>query len=202
MSFLITKVGIGKLLRAAASDKVHNALVVHSVTVSPVPLAIPGDLHLSFNATVLKTIQVAMMDFKFVRKTALGADVPIGCVGGIGSCTFDGCSILNDLGSVGSQAVATNVTSQIGSMFASVGANITCPIQPQNIAVNNFVIHIPKLSSAVDLIADGDYNITVILREPATDVQLGCFTFDASLVRPKTCSGWLCSGRRRRAPSS
>ncbi|XP_060062578.1 uncharacterized protein LOC132543133 [Ylistrum balloti] len=182
-----------------SSDKAHNALVVHSIEVSPVPLAIPGDLHLTFNATVLKPIQVAMMDFKFVRKTALGTDVPIACVGNVGSCTFDGCSILNDLGQIGSQSTAQNVTSQISTMFNNAGANIACPIQPQSIVVRDFVFHIPRLSSAMDIFATGDYNVTVQLREPATDAQLGCLTFDASLVKPSpTCSGWLCSGRRKR----
>ncbi|XP_033749704.1 uncharacterized protein LOC117334289 [Pecten maximus] len=182
-----------------SSDPAHNALVVHSINVSPVPLEVPGDLHLTFNATVLRPIQVAMMDFKFVRKTGANVNVPIGCVGNVGSCTFDGCSILNDLGKIGSQAVSQNVSGQISNMFANVGANISCPIQPQNIVVNDFVFHIPKLSSSMDIIANGDYNVTVYLREPATDFQLGCLTFDASLTRSSTCSGWLCSGRRRRA---
>uniref|UniRef100_A0A194AL83 Putative ganglioside GM2 activator-like protein n=1 Tax=Pinctada fucata TaxID=50426 RepID=A0A194AL83_PINFU len=175
--------------KSCTTDKVHQALRVNSVSVSPMPLVTPGPLHISFDADVLQRIDLAILNFTLTRHTALGANVHVPCIGTLGSCPLDGCSVVDDLRN-GSREAQRDLGRQLKAMFDSIGIFKSCPIQIQHVAVTNYTINIPALSSAVNFIADGDYTVKVDVREPVSSSSLGCFEFNASIKRAKT-SGFL-----------
>lgn len=69
-----------------ATDKANQKLKVNSASARPMPVLTPGNLHLSFSAEVLQQIEPGtVLKFEMTRHTALGVDVNIPCVDGIGS---------------------------------------------------------------------------------------------------------------------
>ncbi|XP_022329622.1 uncharacterized protein LOC111128341 [Crassostrea virginica] len=186
--------------RSCTTDTAHQALKVYSASAHPMPVLTPGNLHLSFNAAVLQQIEPgAALQFEITRHTSLGVDVHIPCVGGLGSCILDGCSIVDNLVN-GTREGQRDLGRQLKKMFESVGIFTQCPIAVQNITISDYTIHIGELDPALNLFADGDYTIQATVLQPSTGIQLGCFSFDATLKRKTTghSGGWLL-GRRRRS---
>ncbi|XP_061174516.1 ganglioside GM2 activator-like [Saccostrea echinata] len=184
--------------QSCTTDTVHQALKVHSVAVNPTPVLTPGPLHISFTASVLKQIEAgAAIQFDITRHTALGADVHIPCVGDLGSCILDGCSVIDNMLN-GTRQGQRDLGLQIKKMFESVGVFTHCPIAVQNITISNYKIDIAELDPALNFIADGDYTIKATVLHPSTGIQLGCFQFNITLKRKSTGGGWLL-GRKRRS---
>lgn len=186
--------------RSCTTDKVNQKLKVYSASARPMPVLTPGNLHLSFSAEVLQQIEPGtVLSFNMTRHTALGVDVHIPCVGGIGSCVLDGCAIVDNLVN-GTREGQRDLGRQLKKMFESVGIFTSCPITVQNVTITDYVIHIGDLDPALNVIADGDYTIQTTVLQPSTGVQYGCFEFDATLKRKETHGqGWLLGRRRRRS---
>lgn len=186
--------------RSCTTDKANQALKVYSASAHPMPVLTPGNLHISFSAEVLRQIEPgAVLSFDITRHTSLGLDAHIPCVGGIGSCVLDGCSVVDTLIN-GTRQGQRDLGNQLKKMFESVGIFTSCPIAVQNVTITNYAIHIGDLDPALNVIADGDYTIRTTVLQPSTGVQFGCFEFDATLKRKSTPGqGWLLGRRRRRS---
>ncbi|XP_046546470.1 uncharacterized protein LOC124256528 [Haliotis rubra] len=128
-----------------------------------------------------------------VKRHTFVATVLVPCTENIGSCTYDGCTILDTLTG---DAAQKSVVSQVKKMLSDNSFSPDCPIAAQSLNVQTFTLKIPELGKAADILADGDYTIEGRALNPDTGELYGCLHFDASIQR--ACTGWLCSGRRRR----
>ncbi|XP_071169773.1 uncharacterized protein LOC143073255 [Mytilus galloprovincialis] len=182
--------------RDCSIDKSSQAIQVTSITASPVPLLAPGPLHLTFSAKVLKPVPIFMIEFDMKRHGFLGTRIHIPCVGGIGSCVFDGCSFVDSLLN-STRTSAQSVAQQALQMIESANATLSCPIPVESIDVKSYTINVPDLGPIAHVIGDGDYTVIVRTKVPGTGALLGCLSLDISLG--KQCTGLFCAiGRKRK----
>ncbi|XP_046328653.1 ganglioside GM2 activator-like [Haliotis rufescens] len=175
-----------------ASDA-NRAVKILELSVSPMPVKTPGDLVVHVKAQVTKSIPKWSLKLSVKRHTFV-ATVLVPCTENIGSCTYDGCTILGKMTT--GDAAQQSVGSQVQKMLSDNNFSIACPIAVQNLDVQTFTIKVPELGKAADILADGDYTIEGRALNPDTGELYGCVHFDAAIQR--SCTGWLCSGKRRR----
>ncbi|KAL4228273.1 hypothetical protein ACF0H5_013704 [Mactra antiquata] len=176
-----------------ATDKANTAFTVHSLDITPATIIVPGDIHFSLNATVNRKIDLLFIDAQVHRVTKSGYEINIPCIGdtNIGSCNnIDACSIMTDILS-GNSIISTNLGQQLDQMFiAALGHSAQCPINPEEVFVQNYKMTLQPLPAALSLITDGDYHIKIMIKEdPTSPDNVGCIDFRASLSLPSNNVG-------------
>ncbi|XP_061195122.1 ganglioside GM2 activator-like [Saccostrea echinata] len=171
----------------------------HSVSLTPMPVQIPGDIRLSVDASLTKTIGSSKMSLSIKRKTYFGVEVPMPCLFHIGSCTYDNlCTMVHQMITENWVGIVGGIGTQIQTMLSSVGVNASqCPQPPRNIRIVNYPISIPRIPAILTWFAAGDYHVIVKVNENDTGRQLVCLDLQLSVTqqREPSRSGWLFSGR-------
>lgn len=144
--------------------KKTDAIQVESLTVSPDPIIIPGNLNVSAHVNIAKDFTPTSVSLK-VYKKLFGVFIEIPCVDNIGSCTYQNpCALLAKV--------------KCPPVFKKYGITCTCPIKKSDYNVPSTVVAVPtiKLPSFIE---NGAYKIQATLMNGAE--QLGCYEIQASL---------------------
>ncbi|XP_062595880.1 ganglioside GM2 activator-like [Saccostrea cucullata] len=171
----------------------------HSVSVTPMPVRIPGDIRLSVDASLTKAIGSSRMSLSIKRKSYFGVEVPMPCLFNIGSCTYDDlCTMVQKMITENWVGIVGGIGTQIQTMLTSVGVNASqCPQPPRNIRITDYPISIPRIPAILTWFAAGDYRVIVKVNENGTGRQLVCLNLQLSVTqhREPSTSGWLFGGR-------
>lgn len=136
-----------------------------ALTVSPDPIAIPGSVTVSLDATIASTIQTATSVALILKKSVFGVFIEIPCVDNLGSCTYNNpCDLL------------ANVTCP--PELVKLGWTCRCPIPAKHYVVPSTTFKIPKISLP-SFLETGDYQIQATLKNGAE--ELACYKITASL---------------------
>ncbi|XP_061184648.1 ganglioside GM2 activator-like [Saccostrea echinata] len=178
-------------------------VVIRSVSVTPMPVQVPGDIHLSVDASLTNTIGSSKMSLSVKRKTFLGLEIPIPCLLHVGSCTYnDLCTTVQQMITEDWAGIMGGIGKQIQTMLSSVGVNASqCPQPPRDLRINDYTISIPSIPSVLTWFAAGDYHVNVKVNENASGKQLVCLDLQLSVTQHKEpgSSGWLLGRRKRRS---
>ncbi|XP_053574659.1 ganglioside GM2 activator [Bombina bombina] len=151
---------------------------IKSLSVSPDPISLPGDLTVS---TVLTTTVPLVSPLKVVisaEKKLFGEWIKVPCVDNIGSCTYDNiCDFLDLLVPPGQECPEP---------LHSYGLPCHCPFRSGSYSLPETTFTIPNVSLP-SWLANGNYRVTVILE--AGEKEMGCAKFTFSLAA--SFSWWL-----------
>ncbi|XP_053575625.1 ganglioside GM2 activator-like [Bombina bombina] len=143
---------------------------IKSLSVSPDPVSIPGDVTIS---TVLDTTVPLASPLQIVinaEKELLGEWITVPCVDKIGSCTYNNvCDLLNLVFPPGKECPA---------LLRSYGLPCHCPFKAGSYSLPDTTLKIPNISLP-SWLATGSYKVTGILK--AGDKEIGCAKFTFSL---------------------
>ncbi|XP_053406335.1 ganglioside GM2 activator-like [Mercenaria mercenaria] len=168
-----------------SSDPSYAALTVHQLDLSPFLITFPGDLHMTLNLTINKPINILFVDSE-LEKNTLGIWTKVPCFVNFGSCqNVDFCTILDKIQN-GSSVLSKEFGEQIGVMLLSgLGPRVRCPIQPENLYINDYIIRLQPLSVHLSLILKGNYRIRISVKDdPTVRDNIGCIKFQAKMGVP------------------
>jgi len=141
----------------------HDIVKVKSVSVNPDPIRLPGTLNVSFAADFIKTIDAPLkMEVKLEKHEAFFW-LPIPCIEGIGSCTYD-------------DVCETLMHAECPPALVAANIPCKCPF-PQG------SYSLPFTSKAVDpgtAVPSGEYRVTVNLSMKGQPVA--CLNVEANLA--------------------
>ncbi|OPL21199.1 hypothetical protein AM593_10784, partial [Mytilus galloprovincialis] len=157
-------------------------LHVDSVSLNPYPPQIPGDLRASGHLVLGRNISGHIELQVSIHKHAIFW-IPVPCVSGFGSCTYDFCSMLN---------TAFNVNGQISCppQMAKQNLPCTCPIQAGTYTLNPDVWVIPTLPSLLSWLSSGDYKVDAKLVNKDSGEIIACYNTQIAFAHK--CSGFGC----------
>lgn len=167
-----------------ATDRSNTALTVHQLDLSPSPILFPGEVHATINLTVNQRITHLFLD-TLLEKNTLGQWTKIPCIGAtnIGSCgNIDACTILDRILN-GSSIISQGLGQQIDAILLSaLGHKAHCPIDPENVFMDNEKLMLQKIPDVLGAISAGLYRITISVKDdPTNPDNLGCIRFQAHI---------------------
>ncbi|XP_045156607.2 ganglioside GM2 activator-like [Mercenaria mercenaria] len=168
-----------------ATDRSNTALTVHQLDFSPSPVTFPGDLHVTLNLTINRPISLLFVDV-VLEKNTLGIWSKVPCVSNIGTCdNIDACTIMDRILN-GSSLVSQDLGQQVDAMLLSaLGHKAHCPIQPENLFINDYTIKLQAIPGALSLISTGKYRVKISVKDdPTNPDNLGCMQFQANIGVP------------------
>ncbi|GFN77842.1 ganglioside gm2 activator [Plakobranchus ocellatus] len=157
---------------------------IKSISVKPQEIPIPGDVTVSVDVEIYRDLVGAQLDLEVYIQTYLGffwTSVP--CIGDVGSCTYDGCKLLDNFNATGCPPQLAN-------------HNIPCTcdtIKAGKYSLPSEKISIPAMSGLWSWLATGDYKADLKLLDRTTNKHVGCLHVEVTIVDPTACSGFLCS---------
>ncbi|MEE6478377.1 hypothetical protein FKM82_011837 [Ascaphus truei] len=143
---------------------------IKSLSVSPDPISIPGDVEIS---TVLSTGVLLAPPLKInitAEKMLLGEWIRVPCVDNIGSCTYDNVCDLLDL--------VIEPGKPCPEPLRTYGLPCHCPFKAGSYSLPDTSINVPDLSLP-SWLANGNYRLTGTLSN--ADQEIGCAKFTFSL---------------------
>ncbi|XP_076078997.1 ganglioside GM2 activator-like [Mytilus galloprovincialis] len=164
-------------------NKNQHVLHVNSASLSPYPPKVPGNLTVSGQLELGKNISGNIKLDVSIHKKELFLWIRVPCVSGVGSCTYDFCSLLT------SNFVSNGKVSCPSEMKAQ-NLSCICPIQAGKYTLKPVVIQIPKMSGIVSDLMSGKYKVDAKLVNKDTGEQLGCYHVEITLDH--SCSGFGC----------
>ncbi|XP_022324251.2 ganglioside GM2 activator-like [Crassostrea virginica] len=174
---------------------------IRQVLVTPMPIQIPGDVHITVDGSLTKAIGSSKMSLSIHRKTFLGLEVPIPCIAHVGSCTYDDlCTTVNQMITENWAGIMGNIGNQINTMLSGAGVNASqCPQPARDLHINDFSLTLPSMPSILSFFAAGDYHVNIKVNENASGRLLTCLDLQLSVTEHKEPSGWLFGRRKRRS---
>ncbi|XP_053319461.1 ganglioside GM2 activator [Spea bombifrons] len=149
---------------------------INSLSVSPDPINIPGDVSLS---AVLSTKVPVASPLKITisaEKELLGEWIKVPCIDNLGSCSYDdACDILDSLIQPGQECPEP---------LRTYGLPCRCPFKAGSYSLPGTTIKIPNLSLP-SWLATGNYRLTGVMSHG--DEEIGCAKFTFSL---ESSSSW------------
>ncbi|XP_063411918.1 ganglioside GM2 activator-like [Mytilus trossulus] len=177
--------------KCGATLKSNPPLSLGSVGVTPVPIVIPGDINLSINGSLTRSISSSSLTISLKRKTFL-LDIPIPCISHVGSCTYnDICTMVDDMVTQNWAGIMGGIGTQIKAMLAKSGVTYNaCPQPAQALSIKSYSLHIPEMPKILSWFAAGDYHAHIEVNENSSGEQILCL--DADLTVDHACSGFGC----------
>ncbi|CAC5391679.1 GM2A [Mytilus coruscus] len=160
----------------------HALLHVDSVRLNPYPPQIPGDLtasgHLVLGRNVSGNIELQVS----IHKKAIFW-IPVPCVSGFGSCTYDFCGMLSS---------TFNINGQLSCppQMAKQNLPCTCPVQAGTYTLKPDVWTIPPVPSLLSWLTSGDYKVDAKLVNKDSGEIIGCY--NTQITFSHKCSGFGC----------
>ncbi|XP_064646643.1 ganglioside GM2 activator-like [Lineus longissimus] len=156
----------------------NRPLRVTSLSMTPSPLTMPGELHVSFGGEVTRELGASLMMINIQRESGfswLMRNVTVPCIRNIGSCTYpDTCNLIDRMIDEDWLYISRNVGQQIRQNLVDKGLNTACPLQPQQINIQDMAFQLPAIPRALSLFAGGTYHATVRFLGQANQKELGC----------------------------
>ncbi|XP_053406336.1 ganglioside GM2 activator-like [Mercenaria mercenaria] len=165
-----------------ATNTSNTVLTVHELDLSPSPIKFPGEVHATINLTVNQQITELYLD-TVLEKNTLGIWTKVPCVANIGTCTdIDSCTILDRILN-GSSIISQDLGQQIDAILLSaLGHNAQCPINPENVFIDNETLKLQKMPTALSFLTKGTYRVRISVKEdPKQTDNVGCIEFMAEL---------------------
>ncbi|XP_064598523.1 ganglioside GM2 activator-like [Liolophura sinensis] len=173
-------------------DKV---LHIESLSISPMPVILPGVMRITSSAHSSATISAASLELTIKRSTFLGY-ITVPCISNVGSCTYDDmCTLVDTMERENWAGISRQVSNQIRGFLQSAGISSTCPVPPSEINVTEYPFQMPELPSILNFLADGNYRVNFRIRDRSSHRVLGCFNVNMSLKKEET-RGWFFFRRR------
>merc|ERR1711990_500647 len=147
-----------------ASPKDPDQLV--AATLSPDPFKLTENVTVSGTTDIKVEVDGAWMDLD-IYKRVLGAWVKIPCVDGVGSCTYDFCTILSN--------------STCGFPFNKYNLPCHCPFKVGTYTLPSTSVAIPPVKIP-SWLSDGSYKVQARLSSFA-GTELACVIVEASITK-------------------
>ncbi|KAK3083445.1 hypothetical protein FSP39_022918, partial [Pinctada imbricata] len=160
-----------------------NGLNVQNVAVSPNPIELPGDLHLTIDANFTRALSSSKMEISLKRESLFGIEIPIPCILHVGSCTYsDLCTMVNDMITQDWAGVMGGIGKQVKAMLSEQGVDAAaCPQPEKELHIHDYVLHLPQVPSVLSWFAAGDYHANVKVTENLSGVEILCLDLHMSL---------------------
>jgi len=133
---------------------------------SPKPLALPGDVHVTFLASIARELSNQVTLNVTIEKGLLGRWTKVPCTADLGTCFYDDpCRFLN--------VFAQEDSCPQG--FIDSGLPCSCPFNPApEVTVSDEVINVASVDPAYSWLASGKYHVKVEMQERTTGNMKGC----------------------------
>ncbi|KAM4675164.1 ganglioside GM2 activator isoform 2-T2 [Discoglossus pictus] len=142
-----------------------------SLSVSPDPISIPGDVTIDTVLTTSVPVASPLQIIIKAEKELLGEWMTVPCVDKIGSCTYDHiCDFLDTVFPPGQKCPEP---------LRTYGLPCHCPFKSGTYSLPDTTLKIPNVSLP-SWLADGNYRVTGILKEGDKEIGCGKFTFSLS----------------------
>ncbi|KAL8560163.1 hypothetical protein ACOMHN_021658 [Nucella lapillus] len=175
-------------LRDCAHNKASELMTFASAHLSPYPVTIPGDLHVTAALRINKEASGDHSVDVTIERYIGFLWITVPCISNVGSCTYkSACGMLS-----GSYGNGTNTACP--PEIRATGMPCTCPIPAGTYSMANTVFKIPELTGVWSWLASGDYRVTAKLIDNPTGQEIACQQVEATIVDGHpSCSGFLCS---------
>ncbi|XP_076467331.1 ganglioside GM2 activator-like [Babylonia areolata] len=133
---------------------------------SPKPLALPGNVHVTFLASIAHELSNQVTLNVTIEKGLLGRWTKVPCTANLGTCFYDDpCKFLNVFASEDSCPQG----------FIDSGLPCSCPFSPApQVTLTDEVINVPTVDPAYSWLASGKYHVKAEMFERSTGVTKGC----------------------------
>jgi len=139
---------------------------ISSITLSPDPLRLPGNISLGFSGSLTVPLSAPIsLDVEVKKKIVFWITVP--CIDNVGSCQYsDVCQLLAKF--------------ECPAAFKKYGIPCQCPVKDASYSLpaTSFYVDDSKLPSFV---ADGDYHVTARLKQGSREIL--CLYLELSITK-------------------
>ncbi|XP_061690773.1 ganglioside GM2 activator [Syngnathoides biaculeatus] len=151
--------------------KPNSAAVVKTLSVSPDPISIPGDLTVSASGSTSVELRAPLNVNVTVEKEVAGFWVKIPCLDELGSCHYpDACDLLSQLIPPGQDCPEP---------LHTYGLPCRCPFKPGSYALPQSDFFLPFMD-VPSWLSNGDYRLQGVLSD-GNGEELGCLQVALSL---------------------
>uniref|UniRef100_H3BD97 Ganglioside GM2 activator n=1 Tax=Latimeria chalumnae TaxID=7897 RepID=H3BD97_LATCH len=157
---------------------------IHSLSVQPDPIAIPGDLKVSAAAAASVALTSPLMANLTLHREVAGVWVKIPCIEEIGSCVYDVCSLLDEVIPPGQPCPEP---------LHTYGIPCHCPFKAGDYSMPESNFFLPSLDLPYWL-TSGNYKLVALLSHVGK--ELACAKFSFSIRESKsTQKNFIPNGR-------
>ncbi|XP_048779326.2 ganglioside GM2 activator-like [Ostrea edulis] len=162
------------------STTAHPYVTFTSVTVSPSPVVIPGNVTIGVQGTVHHHFGTDVKMVVHMDKYLLGVWTKVPCSQNVGSCNYDNpCEFLSAFKSSGT----------CPAQLTAHGLPCTCPFNPSNINLPPSVFEVTQISQAWQWLATGKFRVQAEMIHGQKVV--GCFHVEMDIKRSGHSGGFL-----------
>lgn len=165
------------------STTAHPYVTFTSMSLSPSPAVLPGDITVGMTGTVHHNFGNDVRMRVTMQKQLLGAWTMVPCANKVGSCNYDNpCEFLS----------AFETSGTCPAQLAANGLPCTCPFNPSTINLPPSLFHVTHLNTAWSILATGRFRVRAEMIH-GHDI-VGCFEAELDLKVPGgTTHGFLFS---------
>lgn len=170
----------------------NSPFSIHNINVQPQPIIMPGDVHLSIDARLSRSVGNSTFDVRIWMKTIFG-EFRIPCVfSHFGSCVFpELCNLVNEMVSENWLGVSRSLGQELVQMLATQGVDPrVCPVQPMRLRLQNYRLRLPSVPTVILWFATGEYRAEIRIIEKRSGQEMVCVNAHVGVA--KRCSGWFC----------
>ncbi|KAL8595277.1 hypothetical protein ACOMHN_020030 [Nucella lapillus] len=172
----------GFRLRDCAPNSPRKLLTLTNPRVSPHPIVLPGDFSVTSSLVLYRNVTGHVMLDVNVARYFGPFKIPIPCMHGVGSCQYtDVCELLGHAFPAGARCPA---------QLRADGVPCRCPVQAGTYSLTDAVFHVLQLAELWAWIAQGDYQVTGQLKDPASGEVIACQQLDVAIRAP--CTNIFC----------
>ncbi|KAL3854755.1 hypothetical protein ACJMK2_014004 [Sinanodonta woodiana] len=131
----------------------NSPITIQNVAVTPMPVEVPGDIHLTVDAKLNRSISHTSLKLSIKRKTFL-LDIPIPCLFHVGSCTYDDlCNTVDQMMTEDWAGIMSNIGKQIRTMMTTQHVPDHCPVGPMEVHLNSYTLTLPPIPKILTFFA-------------------------------------------------
>ncbi|KAJ1128399.1 hypothetical protein NDU88_006778 [Pleurodeles waltl] len=142
---------------------------VESLSISPDPIVIPGDLTVAVECSTSISLDSPLTLALTIEKKILDIWIKIPCVNNLGSCAYDFCETLDQWFPAGTTCPEP---------LHTYGIPCHCPFKAGTYSLPSSIFSIPDVSLP-SWLEDGDYRVKGVLNN--ADGEVGCANLELSL---------------------
>jgi len=159
---------------------------IHNLGLTPMPMRTSEPVYITINGSSSRNMGPGDLSLLIHKKTYGGYNMRIPCIRNIGSCTYRNSSkLIDDMLLENWAGSARDIAEQVIKIFEAAGLNYRRALEKfkaGNLAVKT-TIKVPRISSIVGLVAEGEYRILANVRETSTGVHIACVEIELSIAK-------------------
>ncbi|XP_061177342.1 ganglioside GM2 activator-like [Saccostrea echinata] len=154
------------------STTAHPWVTVNSISISPDPAVLPGNLTIGITGTVNHPFGTDVKMNVYMDKQLLGVWTKVPCANNVGSCNYDNpCEFLS----------AFKTSGTCPQQLTDHGLPCTCPFNPDSINLPPSVFQVTNIAPSWEWLATGHFRVRAEMIH--NHAVVGCFELELEIQR-------------------